>query len=126
MNYENLRKLAKYLKGPLKAVLNMGEYSNNHHMFQEDCGTVGCAAGHGPYAGVAKDPEEGWSEYVTRVFSLSLGSKERAWCFASMWCFVDNTATGAAARIEWLLNHGLPENWYHQMEGKEPLCYQSK
>ena len=50
-------------------------------------------------------------------------SKEWDWCFSSRWADIDNTPTGAALRIEWLLNHGLPKDWRKQMVGEAPLCY---
>ena len=55
------------------------------------CGTVACAAGHGPSAGIAPLREEPWTEYVARVFGTCGGAEapERhglhLWCFSEMW-----------------------------------------
>lgn len=45
------------------------------------------------------------------------------WLFDVQWERVDDTPTGAAARIEWFLNHGLPENADAMRCGQESLCY---
>jgi len=39
------------------------------------------------------------------------------------WKFIDNTSKGAAQRIRYFLEYGLPENWKEQMTGKAPLSY---
>lgn len=122
MNVENLRKLANYLKGQLKAAFDMDVYTKESWE-RDDCGTGGCAAGHGPYAGIIK-ANESWTSYVTRAFGLHVSDPARSWCFSSQWCNTDNTPLGAAKRIEWLLEHGVPENWREQITRKEPLCYE--
>lgn len=74
------------------------------------CGTVACAAGHGPAAGVPV-PEGTlyWSDYTDE--QLIDGEAEPdawAWCFSISWARCDNTPHGAAARIRYLLEHGAP------------------
>ena len=49
--------------------------------------------------------------------------KEFRWFFSDDWTEIDNTPTGAAARIEWYLQHGLPDNMSDQLDGIAPLCY---
>jgi hypothetical protein len=71
------------------------------------CGTVACAIGHGPTAGIPAMPFEDWGFYTPRVFGgvLSLMTTSEArdrlvtWCFDSVWTYMDNTHWGAAARI---------------------------
>ena len=93
-----------------------------------ECGSVGCAIGHGPLAGIGVevfDKHEGrWDLYCHEVF-IDIRSDERAWkwCFAYEWSRVDNTPEGAAKRILWLLDKGLPDDWESQMCGKAALCY---
>lgn len=73
-----------------------------------DCGTAGCAAGYGPYAGVPKKPEEAWADYIERVF-LSSPRPQRVWdwLFGSFWSSVDNTPYGAGLRIHYFLRRGV-------------------
>lgn len=46
------------------------------------------------------------------------------WLFSGRWIHSDNTARGGAARIYYALEHGVPENWWMQMSGVAPLCYE--
>lgn len=128
MNRENLKKLADYLlSGNLKADFDMSDYSSERHHYRggspTDCGTVGCAVGHGPHSGIKKYKSESWAEYAERGFGLSLIDDEWHWCFADEWVFTDNTPEGAGKRINWLLEKGLPRDWKEQMNGKAKLCY---
>lgn len=127
----NLRKLAAYLlKGDLMAEFNMSRYSDCPSNGVTECGTVGCAVGHGPYAGIPKKKDETWEGYAYRCFlnwqnsdgDLGRGPHWR-WCFGGEWTYADNTPKGAAKRILWLLDKGLPDNWAEQMSCKEKLCY---
>jgi len=125
---DNLRKLADYLiKGELKAEFDMRQYSEGHYCGpsrQLDCGTAGCAAGHGPYAGVAKKRGEGWEEYILRAFGIpDTDNYYYSWCFDAEWAECDNTSSGAGKRILYLLDHGLPDNAKEQTQKKAPLCY---
>lgn len=116
---ENLAKLSAYLKGKLKTEFNMEDYSD--HCNSDNCGTVGCAAGHGPHAGIAKFHYEPWSQYIDRVFTREYNAQK--WLFSSYWKFTDNTARGAAARIDWYLKRGVPVDAASQMNGNKELCY---
>ncbi len=92
------------------------------------CGSVGCAVGHGPLAGIGIevfDKYEGlWNAYCDEVFiERSFDPEAWDWCFSSDWSRVDNTPQGAAKRILWLLDKGLPDDWESQMCGKAALCY---
>ena len=104
----NLEKLKNYLLGPLQADFDMGTYDG-----MDDCGSVGCAVGHGPYAGIKKT-ENSWGRYADRVFGASdrvpatCNGRLYDYCFNSSWSSVDNTAVGAAERIETVLTRGIP------------------
>lgn len=117
MNRKNLKKLADYLESEnLKAEFDM-------QYFENMCGSAVCAIGHAPYAGIPKKPNEDWVDYSQRVFDIR--SVEWIWCFSEGWSKSDNSPQGAAKRINWLLNHGLPEdNWFEQMKGQAELCYE--
>lgn len=86
-----------------------------------ECGTAACAAGHGPKAGVAPLFGETWETYSERAFTKA--HRPWGWCFSGMWVTADNTAHGAARRILWMLEHGVPADLYQQQRGERPLCY---
>jgi hypothetical protein len=92
------------------------------------CGTAACAVGHGPKAGIKPKSGESWHAYSYRtlipiMFGDDVDDDAWAWCFSGIWAHVDNTVHGAAARIEWMLEHGVPKNGSGQRFGCEPLCY---
>ena len=107
MNRTNLRILADYLESKkLKADFSMETYSADGGSYKPVCGSVGCAVGHGPYAGLPKNSTESWYAYEVRVFGLQ--NEEWEWCFSGLWAKYDNTPKGAAARIRYLLKRGTP------------------
>jgi hypothetical protein len=69
----------------------------------QQCGTSACAAGHGPVAGIAPLPEEGWALYTVRAFG-GYYSPYTDWLFHPSWDYKDNTPRGAAARIAYALH----------------------
>jgi len=83
------------------------------------CGTVACAIGHGPAAGVAPQGGEGWSDYTIRAFGDGENdTSDRdtrvgvyTWAFHEAWAHYDNTPLGAAQRIRYALKHGVPILW---------------
>lgn len=94
---------------------------------QEDyeCGTIACAAGFGPAAGVPALPDESWDGYIKRAFGVgSVGvSHDAIFLFNAHWAMTDNTAEGAALRIRYALDYGVPNNTADQMLGRAYLCY---
>ena len=132
MKRENLQLMADHLKNNVKQEnFDMGKYRGFYDFKNPVCGSVGCTVG----TCTVLDAENvmnnfinsdgeiefmDWSEYFTGLLG---GGDEWDWCFASDWKTTDNTHTGAALRIEWLLSHGLPENWESQMYRREELCY---
>ncbi|BAK64857.1 hypothetical protein SLG_01820 [Sphingobium sp. SYK-6] len=97
-------------------------------------GIVCCAIGHGPRAGFAPDGTENWYRYSCRYFidagagywsddEESPAREAWLWCFDTLWAASDNSSEGAARRILWLLDHGLPPLAEAQREGLAPLCY---
>ncbi len=114
----NLRQLSRYLRLPhLEAGFDMARYDDTpkrqltHGGSRRTCGSVGCAVGHGPYAGLRKYSREEWVAYGDRVFGLTHKielTRAWLWCFAPEWESYDNTPKGAAERIEYALDKGLP------------------
>ena len=117
MNIKNLETLSKYLKsGNLKADFDMENFTPRGNEYSATtCGSVGCAVGHGPYAGIEKFDYEDWHQYQDRVFELD--EDNWLWCFSSGWELVDNTPEGAAERIDYMLQNGVPDNWEEQLHG---------
>ena len=133
MKRENLQLMANHLKISVRqdnftmGTFRTGDFSN------PVCGSVGCTVGICTVLDVENVIEnftntEGeiefgaWSEDFTGLLEVEY-EDEWDWCFDSAWRNTDNTPTGAALRIEWLLKYGLPENWMSQMRGREELCY---
>ena len=81
-----------------------------------DCGTVACAVGHGPAAGVRVYGDMGWGAYCARVFGIDrwVSRKTFEYPFGSEWMVYDNTPQGAAARIRTYLDSGVPADWEEQ------------
>lgn len=132
---QNLLKLADYLSkfqaAPERQFdMSVFDPSRKAHSTQSTCGSVGCAIGHGPYAGIPKQCRESWIHYWQRVFlppkhfdCFADETDPWAWCFSEDWVSMDNTAAGAAKRIYWLLDHGVPDDADDQISGNAPLCY---
>jgi len=127
----NLRKLAAKLLTVPESQFDMDRFSYNPGESGMDssctvhqCGTIGCAVGWGPAAGVeAKDWDQDWWDYGHRVFISADESEAWDWCFSAGWSLTDNSPAGAARRILYLLDAGLPDDLYEQMEGDAPRCY---
>jgi hypothetical protein len=111
----NLVLLATYLRGlpddytrfDMFAFYNHKFYTQNNPedalaLAAESCGTVGCAVGHGPVAGVQSYPGESWTAYTERCF-IPDGSPLFEFFFSDDWQTKDNTPQGAAARIAYVL-----------------------
>lgn len=127
MHRANLEKLAAYLETLPSGYehFSMFDYCNIHGWASTNpteadtvtaCGTVACAIGHGPSAGIPPRPGEDWDDYESRVFQLK--NHEWMWCFSSNWVSVDNTPQGAAKRIRYMLEHGVPQNSAAQEYGE--------
>ena len=134
MKRENLQLMADHLKINVKQEnFHMGEYRGDDDLSNPVCGSVGCTVGTCSVLDVENVIENfinsdgeidfgAWSVDFTGLLEAEYEA-EWEWCFGSKWKTTDNTPTGAALRIEWLLNNGLPENWKNQMYDREELCY---
>ena len=144
INRSNCKKLAAYLATLPDTYENFGmqsyldmtdvvrttDYARGNAPIHE-CGTVACAVGHGPAAGIPVpegskywtetsvlyviDPDTGEEHYVRGRFLAPYWGKYSHdmfvsgsyvwwdWCFGSGWRHADNTPKGAAARIQYML-----------------------
>ena len=128
MNEVNLLRAADYIEKIPQSVFSMRLFRYDDSKTHE-CGAVGCVVGHCTVLDAPEnlpfdaDGEINFYRWSGRFFGLKVGSYGWAWCFAGRWHKVDNTPTGAAKRIRYLVENGLPENWREQMDGEAPLCY---
>lgn len=103
------------------------EYLSLHRLKEEDyksCGTVCCALGHGPMAGIpVGDDYSSWEDYCFYNFGVDVSSPEYDWLFHANWAYVDNTPKGAAKRIRIYLKYGVPKTFKEQLLGSTPLMY---
>ena len=117
----NLLKLADYLDTLPDDYerFNMDEYMEDEYgvvvcittQNKPTCGTVACAVGHGPAAGIRVYGDGNWSDYADRVFGI-LPDHCFSYMFSSAWSRFDNTPKGAAARIRTYVALGRPpEGW---------------
>lgn len=76
-----------------------------------ECGTVACAVGHGPAAGIRIYGDHDWESYADRVFG-DMPLDDFQYMFGSEWSDYDNTPKGAATRIRTVVELGsAPEGW---------------
>lgn len=114
----NLRKLAAHLMTvkakPTKNNVGFDMFNFRQPLYNNkgnECGTVCCAAGHGPQAGILKHKDESWIGYINRVFGICFIQNYWNFLFCLEWAYVDNTPKGAAKRIIYLLENGLLPAW---------------
>lgn len=136
----NLGLLARgLLVSPLPAVFDMADFGETMEHQEESattCGAVGCAVGLATFLVAPKLIGELFMRYSERLFGLYdvpfplrvnpheiFRHSAWQWCFSGLWDQVDNTPEGAAARINFLLERGLPRNFNAQLNGKVGLCY---
>ena len=130
MNRENLQRMADHIRTVPQELFDMGGLFRHGQRFTAECDGKGDVIGHCTI--LDKDNliynQDGTIDFLlwADVFTGWLHIDEHAWLFCSAWRKRDNTPEGAALRIEWLLNHGVPENWFSMIFlTKTPLCYLS-
>ena len=126
MNKENLQRMADHIRTVPQEMFDMSVYRQGDHNSIE-CGSVGCVIGHcihlAPQLIRKSYGNVDFTSWSERYTEIDCSSDEWLFCFCGEWVNVDNTPEGAALRIEWLINNGLPGDWEDQMYGNTPLCY---
>jgi len=127
MNRENLKLMADHIRKIPQEAFDMERFRDGQ-VITPECNSIGCSVGHCVELDPNPDAIPRWecgsiSFDIWAVNFTGLNSGQSRWCFSGDWMHTDNTPKGAALRIEWLLEHGLPEDWGSQMEGDTPLCY---
>lgn len=95
------------------------------------CKTVGCVIGHAASIGIGtsdlKACNFNYDLYAHKAFGASLlcfvENPLYDFVFAYQWYCRDNSSAGAAKRIYYALEHGVPENHRKQRCGIDTLCY---
>jgi hypothetical protein len=72
------------------------------------CGTVACAVGHAPLAGVDCERFEQYQDIANWLTNHNIFAYD--WMFSGEWAAVDDTPKGAAARIYFAIEQGIPFN----------------
>lgn len=121
-----------------------GETTNPDEIFSVkktySCGTVACAIGHGPLAGIGVRKLKfysNWFDYAEHYFGVRPIYRKWdgitddnmhyafVWMFDTDWSSVDDTPIGAAKRIRIYLENGVPANYRNQLDANEPLMYKN-
>lgn len=116
MKKRALKKLADYLVNlpPDYSQFNMGTFCDTGESPCDtvkaihNCGTCGCALGHGPVAGIEAHKGEDWSDYCERAFGIDFSGSEYYWCFYDDW---PDDPVDTAMRFQYLLDNGLPDGF---------------
>ena len=110
--YQNLRRLAAYLIALPEDYeeFDMKWWTDDFGRLPQEtmCGTVACAGGHGPRAGIPSFPGEDWAEYICRAFVPNNPGRFVDYIFGASWSEIDNTPQGAGKRILYALHNDLP------------------
>lgn len=127
MNKDNLLRMADHIETVLQEMFDM-KFIRRGDETTPECDSVGDIIGH--CTRLDNDPlpilKDGridfttWSESFTGIDSWS---GEWDFLFASQWEIIDNTPVGAAKRIRYFVENGLPDNWEEIMHGQDPLPY---
>lgn len=131
-----LEKIAAHTEKRAVAEFYMGDFctDTDGNDMQQECGSLMCIIGDCPAIGeefqmIAREMDEdecwlpSWGEYSVRITGVDYFSPDWDYLFSGQWAGVDNTPKGAAARIRYYLEHGLPSDWEDQMRGNAPLSY---
>lgn len=118
----NLLALARHLAMHAESIEAHGGLSFDPDFMQADGPAPEAIAGsaatalpplaHGPLAGIAPIPGEGWAGYCGRAFGIGLspGDPFRLWIQSPLWEETEPSAAGAALRIAYLLDYGAPHD----------------
>lgn len=88
------------------------------------CGPLlGGPLGYGPLAGIAALPGEDWPAYQVRVLGVAPDSPLEDWLLSALWRGADSTAVGAAMRLMYVLDYGVPEDWMEIVQGRRDSDY---
>ena len=80
------------------------------------CGTIACAIGHAPTAGIAiPDKARSWWRFSELAFGLKPIGSDWEFLFGCRWTYYDNTPRGVAERIKLYLSGDHPKNFNREI-----------
>lgn len=79
--------------------------------------------GYAPLAGLAPLADETWQQYQLRVLGAAMDSPLEGWLFSQVWWRTDPTALGAAMRLAYVLDYGVPGDWQYIIHGMAESDY---
>jgi hypothetical protein len=130
---ENLIRLARHLvifsqtdgwvaenfqMGAAVRSLVTGDELAPHHVASHNGPILSDPLGFGPLAGIAPRAGEDWLAYQTRVLGAPFDSPLESWLLSYWWCHTDNTPIGAAMRMMYALDFGVPHDYALIIEGR--------
>jgi hypothetical protein len=80
---------------------------------------------HGPQAGLPAEPGEDWPAYVQRVFGVHDHRPCMVWLHSAMWAKTEPSPEGAALRIAYMLDYGVPHDYVEIAMGQAHTDYDS-
>lgn len=134
INKENLLRMADHIEKVPQEMFDMDIFRSGS-LNPRECKSVGCVIGHCTILDTEKNIGKfRYSWGGINFFEWSKGftgindEADDIWqyLFGEIWVFSDNTPAGAAARIRYFVENGLPETWQEEMRGNAPLSYKVK
>lgn len=87
-------------------------------------GPLACGVlGHAVRAGIRALPNEDWLAYQVRVLGAERDSPLEDWLLSALWLGTDNTPDGAAMRLMYVLDYGVPGDWEAIIHGQAESDY---
>lgn len=117
---KNLEILSDYLiSNNLKKKFSMDDFCIDPYDYQSlvspkkhRCGTIACAIGNGPDAGIEAGDAITWQQYSDNSFGIHVSSNFWLFMFGALWSDFDNTAVGAGHRIKFFLENIKEDEMY--------------
>jgi hypothetical protein len=78
---------------------------------------------YGPFAGVPPKPGDDWRSYVARSFAVQFEQPFIHWVQAAPWKTTEGSALGAALRIVYVLDYGVPHDYQQIAAGEAGTDY---
>ena len=130
MNKENLLRMADYIEKVPQEKFDMDAFRIGTYRTPE-CNSIGCVIGHCTVLDaknvmknfVREDGTIRFWEWSLDFTGINNDMDEWNFLFGSDWNRTDTTQTGAAKRIRYFVEKGLPDNWLDVMDGKYPIPY---
>lgn len=79
--------------------------------------------GYAPRADITALPGETWRAYQARVLGAEFDSPLEDWLLSVFWRHTDNTPTGAAMRLMYVLDYGVPGDFEAIRDGQAESDY---